>query len=712
VIGKLIREKSEGHPFFAEELAYALRDSGILLIENQECRLDPRFIRFEDLALPDTLQAAITNRIDSLNPSQQLTLKVASVIGRIFAFRVLQAIHPIEADKAALAQCMETLTRLSLTLIDSEGPELAYIFKHAVTQEVAYNLMLFSQRRRLHQAVAEWLEKNYENNLEAYYILLAHHWSQAAETTESLQDLHALQKAVDYLDRAGEQAMQNYANQEAIQFFSQALELDERVPSPEVGRVAHERQLRRARWHSRIGLAHYGLGSLPDCEKHIREALHILGYPIPKSRTQLALGIVPEIARQVVHRYFPSRYIGSLKGPEREVALEISRLFELIGRIYFYSQETLPIVYCILRFVNMAERAGPSAELASSYSGMAVMAGFAQFHSLADIYVDRALAIAEEVNQPSNLITVQVVTSVYQISVGKWEEIRARAERARLLCEQIGDYRQWGDSIEVLAESALISGDIDYALNLLNRLLEDARQRHNPLQMSWGLFGVAAINIRRGDEANAVPMLQEALQILEELPNLASSIDTNGQLALAYLRLGRKQDAIAYANKVLDMAAKISPTVYSMDIGFSAVSQVYFELWEQAVHDQSPDADELKQLSEKAINLLRAFQKVFPIGQPYAHYYQGWYEELSGKAQSAIKSWRTGLETAQKFRLQYEEALIRIKLGCYLQDDPEMRRKHFERAIQILERMGAVHELGMAKDAQKRWSPTTLPAPA
>jgi len=81
MIGRIIREKSEGHPFFAEELAYALRDSGTLVIENQECQVFSRFMNFEDLALPDTLQAAITNRIDSLGPSQQLTLKVASVIG-------------------------------------------------------------------------------------------------------------------------------------------------------------------------------------------------------------------------------------------------------------------------------------------------------------------------------------------------------------------------------------------------------------------------------------------------------------------------------------------------------------------------------------------------------------------------------------------------------------------------------------------------------
>jgi class 3 adenylate cyclase/tetratricopeptide (TPR) repeat protein len=699
MVGRLIREKSEGNPFFAEELAYALRDAGILVIENQECRVEAQFADIEGVKLPDTLQAAITNRIDSLDPSQQLTLKVASVIGRIFAFRVLQAIHPIEADKPALFDCLETLTRLSLTLVESEAPDLAYIFKHAMTREVAYNLMLFSQRRQLHQAVAEWIEKNYEKNLEAYYALLAHHWSQAAETTEALRNSHALLKAVEYLDRASEQAMQNYANKEVIQFCSQALTLDEQLPGPEVGRVARGRQIRRARWHSRIGLAYYGIGSLPDCEKHVREALRLLGYPIPESRAQFALGLLPQIVRQVFHRYFPTHYIGSLKGQEREVAIEVSRLYELMGRSYFYSQDTLPIVYCVLRLVNIAERAGPSPELASAYAGLAVLAGFAQLHSLADIYVDKALTVAENMNQPSNLITVGVVTSVYQITVGKWDEIRTRAKEARRLCEQLGDYRQWGDCMEVLGESALISGDLQYAHTILKTLLEDARQRRNPLQVCWGLFGVAAIHIRLGEEATAIPMLEEELQILEELPNLASSISTNGQLALAHLRLGKFEDALTYADKVLDLAADRSPTVYSMDIGFSAAAEVYFEMWEKTLRDPARglDAEAYKLSAEKALSLLRAFRKVFPIGQAYAQYYQGRYEELTGRPQTAVNSWRKGLEAARKFELLYEEGLIRIKLGSALRDRSDVRRGHIERAMEIFEKMGAVHELQAAK---------------
>jgi len=97
-------------------------------------------------------------------------------------------------------------------------------------------------------------------------------------------------------------------------------------------------------------------------------------------------------------------------------------------------------MYCVLRLVNIARTGRPiSGAGICLCQALAILAGFAQLHSLADIYVERALAVAESVNQPSNLITVGVMTSVYQIAVGKWEEIRTRAKEARAICEQLGE---------------------------------------------------------------------------------------------------------------------------------------------------------------------------------------------------------------------------------------------------------------------------------
>ena len=437
-------------------------------------------------------------------------------------------------------------------------------------------------------------------------------------------------------------------------------------------------------------------------KNQMREALRLLGKPLPKGNVQFLLGIFPQLIRQVFHWNFPSRFIGVYRGEqERALAIEISRLYELMGRIYFYSNETLPIIYTGLCFLNSAEKAGPSPELASAYSSMSVLAGIAQLHKLAETYVDRAVTISKQFNRPSNLITVDVVTSAYKITVGKWDEVRERVEEAKAICEELGDARQWGDCAAMLGESALISGDVQYAVKVQDALLEDARRRRSPLHQCWGLLGVARNNIRLGNEAMTVPMLEEALRILAETPNLASSIETNGQLAVAHLRIGNDQAALEYVNKVLALAEGISPTVYSMDIGFAAVSDVCFSLWERSLQnpDRKADSEQYKLLSEKAFKTVQSFEKVFPIGQPVTPYYQGWYKWLTGKPEAAIKAWHKGLEAAKKFNMPYEGALAHYRLGTCLPENDPSRLEHLAQARTLFEEMGALHELKMLQAA-------------
>ena len=197
-------------------------------------------------------------------------------------------------------------------------------------------------------------------------------------------------------------------------------------------------------------------------------------------------------------------------------------------------------------------------------------------------------------------------------------------------------------------------------------------------------------------------MLEEALGILDETPNLASSIEINGQIALAHLRLGQEEKALAYAEKVLQLSEKISPTVYSMDVGFSGAADVYFELWERSLRDSGTNSDHLKALAERAFKLLIAFEKVFPIGKAVTPIYQGWYEWLMGKPEAAIKTLRRGLEAALKFNMIYEEGLIRLKLAVYSQGNLDVRNRNLWRAMEIFERMGALNELRLAQEeAQK-----------
>lgn len=208
-----IRTKAECHPFFSEELAYAIRDSGLLKIQNGEILAAPNAHELTELSFPDTIQGVIISRIDRLNPYQQLTLKVASVIGRIFAFQILQELYPISGDRPNLSTYLNLFEQRDLTLLETPEPNLTYIFKHIITQEVAYQLIPFVQRCELHKATATFYEKYFSSQKDFYHSILAYHWERA-EIWEHAVHHHRL---------AGEVAARLFANQEARQHFAAAL---------------------------------------------------------------------------------------------------------------------------------------------------------------------------------------------------------------------------------------------------------------------------------------------------------------------------------------------------------------------------------------------------------------------------------------------------------------------------------------------------------
>ena len=176
------------------------------------------------------MRAAVTSRIDRLAPSQRLTLKVASVVGRVFEAGVVKRVFPVGgADPRSIDADLRQLAALGILTHERDEPSPAWAFTHALFQDVTYHLMLVSQRRQLHRAVAEWLEETNAADLGASAALLAAHWSGAVEDDDNAEPA-LVWKAIDYLQKAGEQAMRQYANHEAVAFLNDALGLLEHVP--------------------------------------------------------------------------------------------------------------------------------------------------------------------------------------------------------------------------------------------------------------------------------------------------------------------------------------------------------------------------------------------------------------------------------------------------------------------------------------------------
>jgi predicted ATPase len=224
-VADLVQRRAEGNPFFAEELVFALRDQGFLHLQTLQdgrtfCTVDGDMDEVTQ-TLPDTIQGLILARIDRLPPERQLILKTAAVIGRAFAYAPLSYVlqHQTAITEAPLKLHLDALANLELTPLYAQEPELTYIFKHIITQEVAYETLLFSQRRALHRTVAEWYERSFgdgeDTALLPYLPLLVHHYHQARDGEKERQ----------YARLAGEQAAAQFANAEAIRYVTRALAL-------------------------------------------------------------------------------------------------------------------------------------------------------------------------------------------------------------------------------------------------------------------------------------------------------------------------------------------------------------------------------------------------------------------------------------------------------------------------------------------------------
>ena len=210
----LLAERAEGNPFFAIELIGALRDQGLLTIEEGACAVvgDTDALR---ASVPDTLEGVVLSRLDRLPAEEQLTVKVASVIGRSFLMRTVHDVHPTGVENEALRAHLDHATRRRLTLLEAEEPEPRYAFQHVVTQQVAYETLLFEQRRELHRRVAGWFEETYAEQLDPHAPLLVVHWNRAGHG----------EKECEYARLAGQQAAARHANVEAELYLSRALEL-------------------------------------------------------------------------------------------------------------------------------------------------------------------------------------------------------------------------------------------------------------------------------------------------------------------------------------------------------------------------------------------------------------------------------------------------------------------------------------------------------
>ncbi len=253
---QLILDKTQGTPFFMEEIVQELREQDVLRPDASVGWIVTQ--PTTALQIPTTVQAVLAARIDRLTPEEKALLQQLAVIGRQFPLSLVRQV--ITQPENDLYQLLASLQRKEFLYEQPAFPESDYIFKHALTQDVAYNSMLIERRKVLHERTGQAIELLYKDKLDEHYSELAHHYQRSANA----------EKAVTYLQSAGQQAVQRSANAEAIVQFMAALDLLKTIP-PSSDRLQQELSVLIALGSPLIATKGYTAPEVGDVYRRARE---------------------------------------------------------------------------------------------------------------------------------------------------------------------------------------------------------------------------------------------------------------------------------------------------------------------------------------------------------------------------------------------------------------------------------------------------------
>ena len=536
----LIVKKAEGNPFFVEEVVKSLQEIGVLQ------RVDDGFVlarRVDSIFVPDTIQDVIMARIDRLEEAPKRTLQLASVIGREFTRRLLDRLGDLQDRHDEL---LKTLKAIELIHEKSIYPELAYMFKHALTHEVAYNSLLVQRRKELHGFIARAIEELYADRLAENYEILAYHFSKAEEWRQALE----------YSLKAAEKATHAFATREAVALYHQALKATEMLGAAaerrtvmaihqaqsnlyfilsdfEQSRIENEALLALAcqagdRASEGAALAGMGFASL---------WAHNFDKALDYSRQAIEVASAVDAKPVLAEAHFVTGFVYGTTarldraGPELDKALRISH--EAGDMLH----ESLSLCFI---------------GLATNWAGNFVEASR---------YLSEGLRIARQNNLLVPLLYGLFMHGVTLTGKGDYDAALSTFEEGLALSEKVGDEVQRHRMLNCLGWLHMECGDLDRGIDFNRRGAEGARKRADPETIANPEINLGDIFLEKGDLTLANEFLDGVYRLVKnpgtsEWMKWRYSTHLFASLGELWLARGDYTKAHDFAGQCLDIARR------------------------------------------------------------------------------------------------------------------------------------------------------------
>jgi len=532
-----ILDHAEGNPFYVEEVIRSLIDGGAIVFdEGMEQWVATR--RVEDIAIPDTLQGVLVARIDRLEEDARRVLQMASVIGRIFHYRVLAAIaegqHLVEEARSELHTHLSTLQREEMIREQARVPELEYIFKHHLTEQAAYNGLLRRERRLFHRQVAEALEALFPDRIEEQLGLLAHHWEQAGKT----------RRAIEYLRCAGEQAAAHFANEETVRYFSRALDLTSEEDLVERYDLLLAREAvcdlqgaREAQTQDLVALEALA-AALGEDRRLAEVALRRARYGTQTSDYPTAVTAAREAA--------------DLAHGAGDTYLETSAYLQS-GRVLRSLAEYEASEHALDRALSLARSAAWPRLEAQCLLELGVVFRYQGAYGRCSWYCGQALRLSRERGEQDTEANALLEMGGALLRQGEYDNAFEHLQESLRIFRQLGDRHYEAFALFSLGTARLVLGDYDGARLYYEQFLSIVRQTQHARGISYGLSHLAWVSQRLGDREQAREYAQEGLRVGAEVDDRYVQAWALAALGYALCDLARLDEATQAFRKAREL---------------------------------------------------------------------------------------------------------------------------------------------------------------
>jgi tetratricopeptide (TPR) repeat protein/class 3 adenylate cyclase len=525
----LIQAMAQGIPFFAEQLVDALRETENLVclssattgedgawtlsdtligaLREANCVVkDPASGEWSlhpdaqlsavSMNIPDSVHGAVLSRLDRLPEQHKFTLKVSSVIGQLFELEILARAHPVRPSRDALQDQEETLEKREFVRLEVPPPRVTYTFKHNVTREVAYETLPTRQQQQLHRAVGAALEARQSEvggQSEAVE-QLAYHFSRGGP--------EARDKALFYLDKAARKAQREYANETALNYYNQALALEER-------------------WEWRQGQI---------------QVLHILGRRQEEQAALRDLEAMPD-------------------APTYEVAHLWGQYYEVVGD---YAQAQVAVECALAASRERADRVSE----ANSLAQLGLIARRQGDYERAKDWYRQALTLfpddaTRSLDEARAFVQALNGLGTVHRQQGDFDEAQGCYERALALSQQSSNRIGEAEVLVNLGVVAYYQRNFAEVLNYHQRALEIQQAIGDRSGEGMSLYSFAQVNLETGDYVQAEHNFLAALSIQQAIGNRWEEVNIWNGLGILYQDLGDWRKAQTCLEEGLKLSQEI-----------------------------------------------------------------------------------------------------------------------------------------------------------